>query len=492
MVKSAQVSSALLVLCAVGAAPCFAQSLVNPVVSDSGGNTAMGTGALVSDGTPNADTHVSVYNTAAGEAALNANTTGYGNSAFGNYALPLNTTGSTNTAVGAGALSDNVSGSANTATGYGALSSNTTGTNNTASGLQALATNSTGESNTAAGYQALYLNTTGSNNTASGEQSLLNNTTGAANTASGYASLLDNTTGYDNNAMGAFALNQNTSGYFNNAVGYYALYVNTVGYNNNAQGSYALSSNTTGYGNSGMGANALLNVTTGFRNVAVGNNTGGSLVAGSYDVDIGWGVTGSGDETGITRIGNPTYNTATYIAGIEGAHITGAAVYVTSSGQLGVLASSERYKTDITPMPADAVRLQQLRPVTFHLKSEPNGALQYGLIAEEVDKVYPELVIKDQAGQIQGVRYDELAPILLGELQQQRQELSDARALIATQGAKLAADEGRFALLEQRATARDSESAELKGQLAEIQELKAALRVELAKLQGKDSEVAMR
>ena len=127
MFKSAHATTALLVLCAVGAAPCFAQSLVNPVVSDSGGNTAMGTGALVSDGTPNADNHVSVYNTAAGEAALNANTTGYGNSAFGNYALPLNTTGSTNTAIGAGSLTANVSGSANTASGYGALSSNTTG-----------------------------------------------------------------------------------------------------------------------------------------------------------------------------------------------------------------------------------------------------------------------------------------------------------------------------------------------------------------------------
>jgi hypothetical protein len=88
---------------------------------------------------------------------------------------------------------------------------------------------------------------------------------------------------------------------------------------------------------------------------------------------------------------------------------------VTSSGQLGVLASSERYKTAITPMGENTKKLEQLRPVSFHLKTDPKGAVQYGLIAEEVDKVYPELVIRDDTGKIQGVRYDELAPMLLNE-----------------------------------------------------------------------------
>ncbi len=104
---------------------------------------------------------------------------------------------------------------------------------------------------------------------------------------------------------------------------------------------------------------------------------------------------------------------------------------MTSAGQLGVLGSSERYKTDITPLGPRTEKLQQLRPVSFHLKTDPRGTLQYGLIAEEVAKAYPELVIRDGAGKIQGVRYDELAPLLLNEVQQQQHKL-------AAQDAKLA------------------------------------------------------
>ena len=119
------------------------------------------------------------------------------------------------------------------------------------------------------------------------------------------------------------------------------------------------------------------------------------------------------------------------MAGISNSKITGSAVYVTSSGQLGVLASSERYKTAIAPMGGNTEKLQQLRPVTFHLKSDPGGAVQYGLIAEEVDKVYPELVIRDDRGVIQGVRYDELAPMLLNEMQQENVQLHEVQAQLA-------------------------------------------------------------
>jgi hypothetical protein len=243
------------------------------------------------------------------------------------------------------------------------------------------------------------------------------------NTAAGQLALNANTTGSDNNAAGALSLMSNTTGSFNNAAGYSALSANTTGTNNNAQGSYALAANTSGYGNSAMGANAFLNLTTGFRNVGVGNNTGSNVLAGAYDTYIGWGAAGTVDETGVTRIGNPTYATQTYIAGL-GSTVTGAALYVSSSGQVGVLASSERYKTDIATLPAPTDRLGQLRPVSFHLKSEPKGTLQYGLIAEEVAKIYPELVLHDQSGQIQGVRYDELAPLLLSEIQEQRRTLA--------------------------------------------------------------------
>ena len=301
--------------------------------------------------------------------------------------------------------------------------------------------------NTSAGADVLVSNTTGVENTATGAYSMFQNSTGNANVAAGYQALYANTTGYNNNASGALALKSNTTGYFNNAAGYSALSANTTGTNNNAQGSFALSANTSGYGNSAMGANAFLNLTTGYRDVGVGNNTGTNVLAGAYDTYIGWGAAGTVDETGVTRIGNPTYATSTYIAGLN-ATVTGAALYVSSSGQVGVLASSERYKTEIATLPAPTERLEQLRPVSFHLKSEPKGTLQYGLIAEEVAKIYPELVLHDQSGQIQGVRYDELAPLLLGEVQEQRRTLAAQERELAELRSQN--QEVRAALLEMR------------------------------------------
>jgi len=159
--------------------------------------------------------------------------------------------------------------------------------------------------------------------------------------------------------------------------------------------------------------------------VALGNSAGYN-VTGSFNIEIG--SAGESADHNVIRIGTPGTQTAAYIAGISTTHLTGAAVYVNSSGQLGVLASSERYKTAITTMSDNSAKLEALRPVTFHLKNEPRGALQYGLIAEEVDKVYPDLVIRDETGKIQGVRYDELAPILLKEVQQQRRALQTERA----------------------------------------------------------------
>jgi hypothetical protein len=132
-------------------------------------------------------------------------------------------------------------------------------------------------------------------------------------------------------------------------------------------------------------------------------------------------------------------------------------VYVTASGQLGVLASSERYKTAIAPMGVDTEKLQELRPVSLHLKTDPKGALQYGLIAEEVAQVYPELVIRDKAGRIQGVRYDELAPMLLNEVQQQQTQLQD-----------------------------------MKQQLAQLKQINESMQAAILKLQGEDQRIAMR
>jgi Chaperone of endosialidase len=170
-----------------------------------------------------------------------------------------------------------------------------------------------------------------------------------------------------------------------------------------------------------MGNQALYSNTTGSFNIGIGYEAGYYLTTGSSNIEIG--NRGVAADNGIIRIGQPGVQTQTYIAGIATAQITGAAVYVAANGHLGVLASSERYKTAIAPIGSSTEKLDQLRPVSFHLKNDPNGAVQYGLIAEEVDKVYPELVIRDETGKIQGVRYDELAPILLREMQQQATEI---------------------------------------------------------------------
>jgi hypothetical protein len=139
-------------------------------------------------------------------------------------------------------------------------------------------------------------------------------------------------------------------------------------------------------------------------------------------------------ESGVIRIGTTSSQTAAYIAGISSAKVTGSAVYVTSEGQLGVLASSERFKTAVAPMGSDTAKLEQLRPVSFKLKTDATGTRQYGLIAEEVAKVYPELVIRDQNGRIDGVRYEELAPMLLNEVQQQAAEIRELKRQQKTVG----------------------------------------------------------
>jgi trimeric autotransporter adhesin len=147
-------------------------------------------------------------------------------------------------------------------------------------------------------------------------------------------------------------------------------------------------------------------------------------------------------ESATIRIGST--QAATYIAGISTAKLTGSAVYVTSSGRLGVLASSERYKTAIAPIGSDAVKLEQLRPVSYRLRSDATGTRQYGLIAEEVVKVYPELVIRDANGRIDGVRYNELAPLLLNEVQQQRHRIAAQNQHSADQDVEIRCLEQQF------------------------------------------------
>ena len=374
------------------------------VQTDGFGNTAMGGGALYSL-TPQYEgkftDQLGSWNTAAGEGALFHDTTGDNNTAFGAYALNSSTTAYSNTAVGAYALTNNTTGEVNTAVGDYALTDNNTGGANAAFGSGALYSNTSGNSNTATGAQTLTLNTTGNNNTALGSVALAQNTTGSNNYASGTNSLYSNTIGNLNTASGENSLYSNVYGSSNSAFGHSAL------------------KDSTGTNNLGLGANGGYNVTSGSNNVEIANQ-------------------GLAGDNGVIRIGAPSTQVATFIAGIENSKVTGAAVYVTSSGQLGVLASSERYKTAVSPMGRTTENLQQLRPVSFHLKSDPNGEVQYGLIAEEVAKVYPELVIRDAAGAVQGVRYDELAPMLLNEVQKQAAEMRDLKSQLANMEAALA------------------------------------------------------
>ncbi len=434
-------------LAAAGVA--YAQQPPDVVRSDFGTNTAMGTGvmeSLMPASTPY-DGAGAFGNTGVGYNALLNTTTALYDTAVGAKSLQSNTTGSGNTAMGNNALNLNITGFNNTATGLSALASNTSGIHNVASGSGALFGNTTGQFNTASGDQALsggnYPDMTGSYNTADGAEALFSNTTGYQNTASGYSALYSSTVGNHNTASGFYALYSNTNGSSNTADGDDALAFNTTGYENTASGSEALFSNTIGNINVALGLQALYSNTTGSNNIAVGTGAGYNLTYGNNNIDIG--NEGVATESGKIRIGTPGTQTATYIAGIESAKLTGAAVYVTSSGQLGVLASSDRYKTAIAPMGANTQKLQLLRPVTFHLKSDPSGTRQYGLIAEEVAKVYPELVIRDAAGTIQGVRYDELAPMLLNEVQKQQQEAQKQEQVNSVQAAKIASLERQLA-----------------------------------------------
>jgi hypothetical protein len=193
--------------------------------------------------------------------------------------------------------------------------------------------------------------------------------------------------------------------------------------------------NTTGIRNLGIGNNALYTNSTGSYNIALGFDAGYYVANGSYNIEIG--TRGTASDNNTIQIGVQGTQSSTTIAGIFGTTLTGSAVYVTATGQLGVLASSERYKTDVAAMGSSTAKLDLLRPVTFKLKTDRLGTVQYGLIAEEVAKVYPELVIRNSKGRVEGVRYEELAPMLLNEVQQQGAEIRDLKKLIVEMQAGL-------------------------------------------------------
>jgi hypothetical protein len=386
-------------------------------------------------------------NTFFGNDALISNTTGFNDTAIGSGALQLNTTGYENTALGSGALQFNTTGFENTAIGSGALQFNTTGFVNTAIGPGALGSNTDGFWNTATGFLALALNDTGTNNTANGAVALYNNTTGNDNTASGVSALTFNTTGSVNTATGVSALQENTTGEANTATGYVALLLNTTGLNNTATGAFALILNTTGSNNTATGLAALEFNTTGSSNIALGFLAGSELTSGDNNIDIG--NLGVADESNTIRIGTQGTQTATYIAGVSGGAVAGAAVKVNAAGKIGTAPSSVRFKQNVKSMGDASDALFALRPVTFRYKREIDRERiqQFGLVAEEVEKIDPNLVIRDPDGKPYSVRYEAVNAMLLNEFLKEHKAFVAEQRKVQEQGATIACLEQQIEIL---------------------------------------------
>ena len=412
-----------------------------------GGNTAEGQNALLSLSSGG-------YNSAIGWLSLESNVTGTANTAVGAGTLALNTadgntaTGAVallfnkvaihNTAAGAFALFNNNStgnarpnGCWNSAFGEEALFSNTDGAQNAAFGESAMHENTTGNFNTGINDNALRLNQTGSGNTAIGYFALSQNTAGD-NTAAGYGALFDNTTGTTNTAMGAGALSTNTTGASNAATGFDVLFNKTTGSGNTAMGYLALEANTTGSFNTAIGTFALQN-NTGAGNTALGQSAGGNLTTGDNNICID-SLAIAGD-AGVIRIGSNLTN-GTYIAGISGVTVSGGtAVFVSANGQLGTNASSARFKEEIKPMNKASEAILALKPVSFRYKKEidPHGVPQFGLVAEDVDKVNRDLVVRDEEGKPYSVRYEQVNAMLLNEFLKEHQTVQELKTTVVQQ-----------------------------------------------------------
>ena len=442
---------------------------------------------------PSPDGGYTKGNTAEGDRALSSLTInvledfGIDNTAIGEGALHSNTTGSGNTAVGGdldekGALFSNTTGYANTAVGAVALVHNTIGTKNTADGLDALFNLRSGDGNIALGCDAALNLFTGSNNIYVGSTTAFNEsntirignadattyfdgTSHPAQTAAYIAGIYGvtvaqgsvvfvdanghlgttNTTGFDNTALGDGALLSNTTGDENTATGVDALQFNTTGNANTASGVQALQNNTTGNSNTATGVDALFHNTTGNNDIALGSNAGFNLTICGNNIDIG--NPGLAAEGNTIRIGTQGIQTAAFIAGIFGVTLAkGVRVVVDSSGQLGTKGSSKRFKDEIKPMANASEAILALKPVSFRYKKEidPDCTPQFGLVAEQVEKVNPDLVVRDADGKPYTVRYDAVNAMLLNEflkehstVQELKKEVAALTATVKEQAAQI-------------------------------------------------------
>jgi hypothetical protein len=394
-------------------------------------------------------------NTADGSGALVSLTSGVWNSGFGFQALNHDTAGKSNTAAGVRALFSNTSGSNNIANGVYALYGNTTGWYNNAVGAYALATNSIGHFNTANGYAALY------RNDADG------------NTATGYGALYDNTTGVQNTAFGLNALASNTTAGANGSGA------------NTGVGAFALFLNTTGGANTAIGY-AALGSSTGGGNIALGDIAGFDLTTGNGNIDIGNRGNAADDST--IRIGTVGTQTATYIAGISEATVAGGvAVIIDAGGHLGTIVSSARFKDEIKPMDKASEALLALKPVTFRYKQEldPERIPQFGLLAEEVEKVNPDLVARDAKGEVYTVRYEAVNAMLLNEFLKEHRKVEE-------QGREAKQQEGTIAHLKSSSAKQQTTITQLKKEFqATVAQLAARLEEQASQLQRVSAQLEM-
>jgi hypothetical protein len=397
-------------------------------------NVAVGSQALYSNTSGN-------QNVAVGAEALYTNGAGSNNTAAGFRALNTNSSGSNNSAIGSFSLFQNMSGSFNAGLGDSALYSNYNGNFNTATGVSAMNSNGSGNSNSAYGYQSLFINSSGTYNTAVGVQSLYSNTTSNFNTAAGYQALYGNIDGIENSAFGQSALRTNVSGNFNTAAGTRSLF------------------NNMGSQNTAVGGNSLQNNQAGSNNVAIGFNAGSNLTNGHYNIMIGAATNGLAADNGVIRIGS-NIQTKAFMSGIYGQTTGGAgiAVYIDNNGQLGTNPSSGRFKEQIEELNSGD-QIYSLRPVSFRYRNElfhVDSSLQYGLIAEEVEKINPNLVAYGKDGEVFTVRYQFLTPLLIAALQKERRQNEELRNKMQILEAALKSQQLQIAGMEERISALDS------------------------------------
>ena len=368
---------------------------------------------------------------------------------------------------------------------------NIPGSNN-GEGVGVLVSRTSGVWNTGTGFEALSQLTGGNQNTATGLRALTSDTNGGFNTATGVYSLSSNTSGFFNSAVGAYALASNISGNYNTANGYAALYRNTrdnntatgfaalhvnIGIDNTGDGSFALYRNTTGNYNTGTGYAALGSNTTGRYNTAIGEAAG-------YNI-TGDGNLCIGDEVeGVAGV-----NDTTWIRNVYASVASGRAVYVDSDNKIGTLSSSRRYKDEIKPMAKASDAILSLRPVSFRYKKEvdPTRSLSFGLIAEEVAQVDPDLVTPDREGKPETVRYEAINAMLLNEFLKEHRKVEELKSAQEKQQAMIAQQQKEFQVttLEQKKAFESTASQQQK----QIEALTTSLKEQAAQIQKVSAEI---